>query len=124
MKKSCGDLGQHVLEKFSSRSWIRGGEISCAPHTSFDEINDVVVRSERGELVPTLGVQCSHYRRRCVAGVDQVAAKNAFGGWCVENGKENSRSSPNGQKLEAFEYLTEDHRTTQATFRALEHGLT
>ena len=46
-----GDLGQHLIEKFSSRSWIRSGVISCSPHTSFDEINDSVVNSERGELV-------------------------------------------------------------------------
>ena len=45
-----GDLGQH-LEHLSSRSWIRRGIISCAPHTSFDETNDRVVNSERGELV-------------------------------------------------------------------------
>ena len=44
---SRGDLGQHRPEKFSSRSWIRRGVISCSPHTSFDEINDSVVNSER-----------------------------------------------------------------------------
>ena len=48
---SRGDLGQHRPENFSSRSWIRRGAISCSPHTSFDEINDSVVNSERGELV-------------------------------------------------------------------------
>ena len=48
---SRGDLGQHRPEKFSSRSWIRRGAISCFLHTSFDEINDSVVNSERGELV-------------------------------------------------------------------------
>ena len=48
---SRGDLGQHLLEKFSSKSSIRRGVISCAPHTSFDEINDSVVNSECGELV-------------------------------------------------------------------------
>ena len=48
---SRGDLGQHRPEKFSSRSWIRRGAISYCPHTSFDEINDSVVDSERGELV-------------------------------------------------------------------------
>ena len=48
---SRGDLGQHRPEKFSSRSWIRRGAISCSPHTSFHEINDSVVNSERGELV-------------------------------------------------------------------------
>ena len=40
-----------LLEKFSSRSWIGRGVISCSPHTSFDEINDSVVNSEGGELV-------------------------------------------------------------------------
>ena len=44
---SRGDLGQYLLEKFSSRSGIRRGVISCSPHTSFDEINDSVVNSER-----------------------------------------------------------------------------
>ena len=48
---SRGDLGQHLLENFPSRSWIRRGAISCFPHTSFDLINDNVVNSERGELV-------------------------------------------------------------------------
>ena len=48
---SRGDVGQHRPENFSSRSWIRRGAISCSPHTSFDEINDSVVNSERGELV-------------------------------------------------------------------------
>ena len=48
---SRGDLGQHLLQKLPSTSWIRRGVISCVPHTSFDEINDSVVNSERGELV-------------------------------------------------------------------------
>ena len=48
---SRGDLDQHVLEEFSSRSWIRRGVILCSPRTSFDELNDNVVNSERGELV-------------------------------------------------------------------------
>ena len=48
---SRGDLGQHLLEKFSSKSWMRRGAISCVPRTSFDEINNSVVNSERGELV-------------------------------------------------------------------------
>ena len=64
---SRGHLRQHLLDESSSRSWIRRGVISCAPHTSFDEINDSVVNSERGELVrgsdPPLGVQCSLYCR-------------------------------------------------------------
>ena len=47
---SRGDLGQHRPEKFSSRSSIRRGAVSCTPHTSFDEINDGVVNSEHGEL--------------------------------------------------------------------------
>ena len=45
-----GDLGQHLLEKFSNRSWIRRCMISCPPHF-VDEINDSIVNSERGELV-------------------------------------------------------------------------
>ena len=48
---SRGDLGQHLLEECSSRSRIRRGVISCSPHTSFDDINDSAVNSERGELV-------------------------------------------------------------------------
>ena len=48
---SRGHLGQHLLEKFSSRSWIRRVAISCSPHTSLDEINDSVVNSEGGEFV-------------------------------------------------------------------------
>ena len=48
---SRGDLDQHRPEKFSSRYWIRRGVTSCSPHTSFDEISDSVVNSERGELV-------------------------------------------------------------------------
>ena len=39
------------LSKFSSRSWVRRGLISCSTHTSFDELNDGVVNPERGELV-------------------------------------------------------------------------
>ena len=38
-------LRKHLLEKFSSRSWIKCGVISCSPHTSFDEIDDSVVNS-------------------------------------------------------------------------------
>ena len=30
---------------------MRRGVISCAPHSSFDEINQSVVKSERGALV-------------------------------------------------------------------------
>ena len=48
---SSGDLGQHLLEKFSCRSWIRRSVLSCSPHNSFDEISDSVVKSEHGELV-------------------------------------------------------------------------
>ena len=48
---SRGGLGQHLLGKFSSASWIRRGVTSCSPYTSFDETNDSVVKSERGELV-------------------------------------------------------------------------
>ena len=48
---SRGNLGQHRPEKSSSRSWIRCGAMYCSPHTSFDEIIDSVVNSERGELV-------------------------------------------------------------------------
>ena len=50
-KKSDGDLVQHLLEKISSRSWIRNGAIWCDPNTLFDEINDSVGKSKRGELV-------------------------------------------------------------------------
>ena len=50
-KKYRGDLGQHLLEIFSSKSWIRRGVISCAPHTSFDKMDHSVVNSECGELV-------------------------------------------------------------------------
>ena len=42
------DLGQHLLGKFSSRLRTRSGENSCAPHTSYGEVNDSVVKSERG----------------------------------------------------------------------------
>ena len=50
---SRGDLRQHRPDKFSSRSWIRSGAISCSPHTAFDESTTAysVVNSERGELV-------------------------------------------------------------------------
>ena len=72
------------LRKLSSRSRIGRGLISCAPHTSFDETNDSVVKSERGVLArgfdSTLGVQCSHHGRWRVAGADQACDKNAFGG--------------------------------------------
>ena len=50
-EKPGGDLGQYLLEKFSSRYWIRSSVTSCAPHTSFEEIKDIVVKSERGEFV-------------------------------------------------------------------------
>ena len=48
---------------FSRRSWIICGVISCAPHTSFNKINDSVVKFEHGEPVrgfdrSTFGVQC------------------------------------------------------------------
>ena len=63
---------------------MRRGVISCAPHTSFDEINDSVVNSERGELVrgsdPPLVYKCSLYDRWCLAGADEVSVTNAFGG--------------------------------------------
>ena len=45
------DFDRHLPEKFSSRSWIRRGLISCPPYIQFDEINERVVNSERGELV-------------------------------------------------------------------------
>ena len=51
-KRSCrDDLDQHRLKNFSSKSWIKRGVVSCAPRTSFDEINDTVVKSKRVELV-------------------------------------------------------------------------
>ena len=49
--KSRRDLGQHLLENFSSRSWVRCGMISGATRTTLDEINDSVVSSDCGELV-------------------------------------------------------------------------
>ena len=47
---SGGDHGQYLLAKISSKSWSKHGVISCAPHTSFDEIKDGIVKSGRGEL--------------------------------------------------------------------------
>ena len=41
----------NICLRCSSRSWIRCGEISCAPHTSSDELDDSVVKPKRGELV-------------------------------------------------------------------------
>ena len=41
---SGSDLGQHLLEKISSRCRIRSGVFSCAPHTRFGEINDSVTK--------------------------------------------------------------------------------
>ena len=35
---SGGDLGQHLLEKFSRRFWIRSGQVLCCQHTSLDEM--------------------------------------------------------------------------------------
>ena len=46
---------QHLFEKLSSRSWVRRGVISCARHTSFYEVNDSVVKFERGKLVRVSG---------------------------------------------------------------------
>ena len=60
---SRGDLGQHWPEKFSSRSWIRRGAITCSPHTSFDEINDSVVNSDSLGAPTPLGVERSLYGR-------------------------------------------------------------
>ena len=62
--------------------------ISCAPHTSFDEINDSVVKSERGELVrgsdPPL-VYSAHSTVGDLWRAPIRLVKNTFGGWCVEN---------------------------------------
>ena len=46
-----GDLDQHPPENSQADLGLKRGAISCSPHTSFDEINDSVVNSERGELV-------------------------------------------------------------------------
>ena len=85
---SRGDLGQHLLEKFSSRSWIRRVVISCSPHTSFDEINDRVVNSERGEFVrgsdPPL-VYSAHSTAGDLCRAPIRLVRNTFGGCCAEN---------------------------------------
>ena len=47
----AANLANVCLINCQGRSWNRRGVISCAPHTSFDEINGSVVNSERGELV-------------------------------------------------------------------------
>ena len=108
-----------------SRSWIRRGAISCFPHTSFDEINDNVVNSERSELVtgsdPPL-VYSAHYTAGDLWRAPITLVKNTFAGWCVENSDENSLSSPNGRKIDFSGDVTEDHRTTRATSHALGHG--
>ena len=76
-----GNLGQELLQKFTSSSWIRSGEISCTPHTSFDEVNDSVVNLHVAGSLGALDVQCSHYGRSCVSGADQGFVKNTFGGF-------------------------------------------
>ena len=123
---SRGDLGQYLLEKFSSRCWIRRGVISCSPHTSFDEINHSVVNSERGELVrgsaPRLVYKRSLYGRWFVAGADQATVKITFGGWGVENWDKTFLSPLDRRRTEFWEDVTEGHRTTQATSHALGHG--
>ena len=43
------------VQNISSRSWIRSHEISCVPHTSFDEISQSIVKSERHELAINRG---------------------------------------------------------------------
>ena len=48
---SHGDLGQHLLETFSSRSWIRRGAIVCSTHFVRRNNDRVVKNSERDELV-------------------------------------------------------------------------
>ena len=81
---------------------MRSAEISCRPHTSLDEINDSVVRSERGELCRGSDLPLM-YRAHTTAGdvwrvPTRLPARNAFGGWCVKPRDKHARSSPNGQK--------------------------
>ena len=85
---SRGDLGQNLLEKLSCKFWIRLGVFSCAPHTSFDEINDSAVNFDCGELVGGSDLPwCTVLTLRPVIcrGRDQASVKNTFGGWCVKS---------------------------------------
>ena len=63
--------------------------ISCAPHTSFDEINDSIVKSERGVLVRGPDPRSVYSARFVVGDVwrtpIRLLLKIHFGGWCVEN---------------------------------------
>ena len=97
-------------------------------HFALDEINDTVVRSERGELAggsDTPFVYRAHttagdmwrtptrllLKLHFAAGVWQTETKT----WIVFQ----------RAKIEIWECLSEDHRTTRATSRAaLEHGST
>ena len=101
---------------FPSRCWIRRGEKRNHPHTSLDEINDSVVRSERGELVrgsdPPLV-----YSAHTTAG-DEWRAPNRplqkmhlAAGVCGKQ-RQNSQSSPNRAKnriLRVFEGRPQDN---------------
>ena len=63
--------------------------IPWAPYTSFDEVNDSVVKYERGELVRGSDPPLVYSAHSTVGDVwrapIRLLLKNTFGGWCVEN---------------------------------------
>ena len=118
-----GDLGQHLHEKFSITSWTKIRVVSCAPHTSLDEINGSVVKSARGGLVrgsdPPLVYSSTAGRVwRAPTGL-LLKIYLAAGVWKAET--KNLHRLSTGKKYNFFVDLTEDHRRTQSTSHALGH---
>ena len=71
-------------------------------YTTSDEINDSVVKSERGELVrPTLDVQFSHYRRDVWRAPARLLFKIRLASG-VQKTEINTRFPPNGQETDLF----------------------
>ena len=76
------------------------GAISRVPHTSIDEINDSVVKSDRGELdrgAPTHPWCTAVVILRSV-GAEQPSGEKQNVGWCVENKTKSLDRRPAGKK--------------------------
>ena len=115
---SGGDLGQHVLQKSSSISWIKSGTISCASNTSFDKINYSVVKSERSSLRAPTHPWCTvHMLRPAMCGGRRPGFCRKYI-WRLVCGKQRELSIVSQRE----NILYEDQRTTRAISHALEHG--
>ena len=73
-----------ACENFQAKSFIRSGQIMCAPRTlNQPQRRDLRTWRTRYGLQPTLGVQCSHCGRWCVERADHIL-RSAAGVWNTE----------------------------------------